>query len=932
MNRDNIFYLIIGLGAIFLLVTVFAIVNDKYEAGPYAAEISGRMADRLQISFGSNQAELIIPDLPRKIDKATNVRVFTTSFVGKGKIPRRIEFLGNNNTVIHSVTLPLTPCIISTALIFLVLTIFAVMLKILPEEMLFRDYSSKDGKTKVHTLEDVDRHDRFTLLASLFAIFFFFSGFCGLLYQTVWLRLAYSHFGVITPVVSVVVSTFMLGLGFGSWLSGRFVTKVTEGKLHSITLYGIVEGIIGCGAFIVPVAFEQGSRLLLNAGQTNSASFLAGSGLCIAASLLPFSIAMGATYPVALRAYEQSGLRDHHRFGVLYAFNTAGAVAGCLITVFALIELLGFLNTLRIGAVLNWTIAVSSVIFGISQKKRALPPQHQYEGKTTQEYTGTPERSGSPEPQAVSEISESSKKQVSPEIHPAKSIPRDLLILFTTGFCSMAAEVAWIRAYGPVLEQAVYSFGFLLISYLTGHALGAWTYHLTVNRFRVFIKNALLIAAALSSCIAVVVANIGWMYLVVSDIIYLRPYIAIAIGAFAAVLGWLTPLLVDRYSKSNPQAAGNAYALNIAGCVAGPLVSGYLLVPLLGAQHSLILLCLPLIALLFIDRHMIKYKISAVCLSALILIPALYHPSWEEQIYLDPAIGKKKIFRDYAATTVLISAENGWKELIVNGQKMTTISPITKLMADLPLVLHKAPATDVLVICLGMGTTYKAALKWGVNVTAVELVPGVTEAFVHNNREFSSPRGRIVIDDGRRFLRRTREKFDIIIIDPPPPAEQPTSSLLSSTEFYSLLKEHLKPGGIVQAWYGHLHGEPAIGRAFARSLKESFNYIKVYNAVDDPFHFMWGLHFICSDDPIQDVTAEEFLQKLPADARQDLKDMVLYQLPDNEVEAMISQFMSRQLPLDRMPLNNPSEKITDDRPFNEYYMIRRYLEKNTKRS
>jgi len=50
---------------------------------------------------------------------------------------------------------------------------------------------------------------------------FFCSGFCSLLYQLVWLRLAFASFGIITPVLSVVISVFMLGLGVGSVVAGR---------------------------------------------------------------------------------------------------------------------------------------------------------------------------------------------------------------------------------------------------------------------------------------------------------------------------------------------------------------------------------------------------------------------------------------------------------------------------------------------------------------------------------------------------------------------------------------------------------------------------------------------------------------------------------------------------------------------------------------
>jgi len=59
-------------------------------------------------------------------------------------------------------------------------------------------------------------------------IFFLVSGFCSLVYEVVWLRLAMAEFGVITPLVSVVLSVFMAGLGLGSWAAGRLVVRLGE--------------------------------------------------------------------------------------------------------------------------------------------------------------------------------------------------------------------------------------------------------------------------------------------------------------------------------------------------------------------------------------------------------------------------------------------------------------------------------------------------------------------------------------------------------------------------------------------------------------------------------------------------------------------------------------------------------------------------------
>ena len=58
---------------------------------------------------------------------------------------------------------------------------------------------------------------------SVIFILLLISGFCGLLYQIVWIRLAFTAFGIITPVLSVVISVFMLGLAIGSWAGGRYI-------------------------------------------------------------------------------------------------------------------------------------------------------------------------------------------------------------------------------------------------------------------------------------------------------------------------------------------------------------------------------------------------------------------------------------------------------------------------------------------------------------------------------------------------------------------------------------------------------------------------------------------------------------------------------------------------------------------------------------
>ena len=102
----------------------------------------------------------------------------------------------------------------------------------------------------------------------LFALFFV-SGACGLLYQVVWLRLAFAAFGVITPVLSVVVAVFMLGLALGSWGAGTWVSDWSRRTgLSAIYFYAVAELVVGISAFVVPGAFRQGQTLATAPGRS----------------------------------------------------------------------------------------------------------------------------------------------------------------------------------------------------------------------------------------------------------------------------------------------------------------------------------------------------------------------------------------------------------------------------------------------------------------------------------------------------------------------------------------------------------------------------------------------------------------------------------------------------------------------------------------
>src|SRR3984957_11020586 len=187
--------------------------------------------------------------------------------------------------------------------------------------------------------------------------FFMVSGFCSILYELVWLRLAMAQFGVTTAMISIVLSTFMAGLGIGSWAAGhllrKYARRLTAPPLH---LYAMAELFIGCSAVVVPLELWIGRLVLEHVGSSlslSSTGYYVAAGVWLACSLVPWCACMGATIPLGMFAIRSDKrLESRRSFSFLYLANVLGAVAGSLIPLL-LIEVFGFTGPLRFGMVLN---------------------------------------------------------------------------------------------------------------------------------------------------------------------------------------------------------------------------------------------------------------------------------------------------------------------------------------------------------------------------------------------------------------------------------------------------------------------------------------------------------------------------------------------------------------------------------------------------
>lgn len=705
--------------------------------------------------------------------------------------------------------------------------------------------------------------------------FFFVSGFCSVLCELIWLRLSMAQFGVTTALTSIVLSVFMAGLGVGSWLAGTMLRRYRDRITFSpLRLYAALELMIGVSALVVPTELIWGHRLLesmADRAALASATYDSIAGLCLAATMIPWCACMGATIPVAMFAIRQRQQQsDSRSFSFLYLANVLGAVLGSFLPLL-LIEPYGFRKTLHIGAILNVAIALSA--FVVSLASRPLPSQA---AKTSATLYG-----------------------------PTDSHKSILVLLFTTGLATMGMELIWIRLFTPYVGPVVYSFGMILVAYLLATFVGSQIYRYWSRNHQVETRLTWISLALL-----------GMLPLLTADVrvpLHLVARVFLGVMPFAGMIGFLTPMLVDRWAGGDPDRAGRAYAVNVVGCILGPLICGFLLLPLVGERWAVLLLALPWFAMALPGRRAAGFQPFSRAFAYGLLLLALAvlfgTKDFETQFPI------RQVRRDSTAT-VIAQGEGMGRRLLVNGMGMTKLTPITKMMAHLTLSSLDHTPHSALIICFGMGTTFRSVISWNISGTAVELVPSVPKLFSFYHADASevtqSPLAHVVIDDGRRYLERSPAKYDAIIVDPPPPVQTAGSSLLYSQDFYTVAKQRLQPGGILQQWLPE-SDEPTQA-AVARAIKNSFPYVRVFRGLEG-----WGWEFLASERPIPVRTAAELLARMPAAAVTDMMEWGPAKSPEQQFDLLLGHPSSTDAII---ALSPSTPTLTDDRPINEYFLLR----------
>jgi len=633
-------------------------------------------------------------------------------------------------------------------------------------------------------------------------LLFFVSGVSGLMYEIIWLRKLTLIFGNTAFAVSTVLAAFMAGLGFGSLWFGRAV----EGRQER-ALYWYVWLELGIGLFALislPLLDAFGPLYTWLYRTFGTAGYVMGLVrlVCAFITLLPATLLMGGTLPILCRYFVRDDRSVATVVAQLYGANTLGAVAGCFLASFVLVGTLGVVATVWVGAALNFVGAAGAWVLSRAGV------------------------GGAPAEGAV-EAEESAQPFDFPRWHPRLF----LVLVALCGFCSLSYEAFWTRMLSHVLGLNVQAFGLMLFTFLLGIGLGS----IVVARLRMsahellrlFIVLELLIGWSGLLSLSLFI-NVDW-FGGLAELVVGRASVAArtfvrfgkCVGLMivpATLMGAAFPVAATLYARARERVGekiGTIYAWNTFGAILGSLCSGFVLMPLMGTNASIILIALlnVLVAAVLIPSCPSLYRGSrgAFGLVALVLgtaagVHSAVVSAGRPVVFSVKSPEKFKVIWHSENVAGSVSAlesrdDASMREVNINGMSVAYTHcldvRVQKLLAHLPLLMHSSPE-QVLVVGFGSGSTSGTTMLHPVRTECVELQSLEKETarfFTDLNRNvLDNPDFKIHINDGRNFLLMTQQRYDVISRDTLPPK---ASQDLYSVEFHELCRTRLKPGGIV---------------------------------------------------------------------------------------------------------------------------------------
>jgi spermidine synthase len=667
------------------------------------------------------------------------------------------------------------------------------------------------------------------------------SGAAALVYEVVWLRMLGLVVGHAVDALTAVLAAFMAGLALGAVLSGRFAGRLRQPLM---TCAWVEVGVAGSAAMLpVALAWLMPASLSLRHAFGLSYEGFGVSQIALACVLLLMpAMLMGGTLPLLSQGFSAGAEKPARVAGGLYAANTAGAVLGALAAGYWLLPALGNRATGWMAGCANLG-AAALLVAAAGKKKLAAPPQ--------------PAPVSSP----VSCNDEGAQANVW-WISAAIAV---------SGAVTMIFEVAWTRALALIIGSSTYAFTAVLVAVLIGLAAGSGAYVWLRGRRPASPATFATVQAAVGISAAGVLLGFehvpdlllvglrwsdapGWVALL--DLL-------LSVGALLLLtlcIGATFPCaLAATAGRANVigREVGRLYAVNTVGAVAGVLLGGLVLVPGVGLHGSLkiaIIASLVTAAALWTagGRHGRSLRVGATLVAAGLVAllppwdarvmsaaPAVYAKTFlgdEQRRSLRELVTQEEVlfYRDGKGGSVAVTRLGPRTILRINGKVDASTGsdmPTQLMLAHLPLLAHPAPRS-VFVLGLGSGVTAAAVLAHPVElVDVLELEPAVIEASsffaAAQGRSLADPRLRMVVGDGRSFLRATSARYDVIISEPSNPWIQGMAGLFS-VEFFTQARARLRPGGVMLQWLQTYNLAPEDLRMVVATFRSVFPVASVW--------------------------------------------------------------------------------------------------------
>ncbi|MFH2001940.1 MAG: fused MFS/spermidine synthase, partial [Planctomycetota bacterium] len=603
------------------------------------------------------------------------------------------------------------------------------------------------------------------------------------------------------------------GLALGSFLFG----KRADFTQKPLRLYAILEGLIGLYALLMPAIFLLITRVYVwvhdAVSEDISLLMAVRFALCFVALLIPTTL-MGGTLPVLTRFFVNREQHIGMGVGSLYSINTTGAVFGCFMAGFILIPVFGVSRTTWIAIAVNIGVAALALLIS----RIAPPPAAIHD---TVFMTGTRKPSG-------------------PERSGTGYSPRSAKVVFWvigfSGFAALGFEILWTRILIYSLGPSTYAFSAMLTTFLVGIALGSWLISRFTDRVKdpVSLLGFLELGLGLSTLLALLLIDRminmqhyfsaffqsnSWLTYMSTN--FMLAFIFMFLPTF--FMGAAFPVAAKIYSRglhTIGKSVGNIYSINTVFGILGSLVTGFLLIPFLGLQRSMVaLICLNLGlgAVLFLSSPVRgRATKSLLIASSLALLLAAFMKFEDQAIILrckhllnreksqnfDILYCKEGVD---ASLAVIEGQKDGLRELNINGTSTAYSSmadlKVHRLLAHIPMATHPDP-NRVLVIGFGMGVTSYGTLLYDVEgVDCVELVADEKEtaAFFdkYNHNIFNDPRFHFIPEDGRNYALTTRNTYDVISMNAIHPSLAPS---LYTHEFYTTCRDKMSSDGLMCVW------------------------------------------------------------------------------------------------------------------------------------